>query len=386
MIKLKSILVCFIAVLLIYSLFSGCTNPLSGNGNNTSSQASDTFDSSEDSEASEISERESAGDTEAAAGSDTSEAKGNWTYYINKDDKYSIYKKNSDGSEKVKLSGDERVITLSVKDDYIYYTILDPNDGVTRLYKIKTDGSGRQAVCDVDFLGDVSQEEITASIKGNSIVFKVKPLGQPTDNATDKKKENSRIKNGTHTYEVSLDGNRKNDSQTGINAFFFNDSISEAAYSATFAFGEDVQKLEVTLSVKKIAELKDGKVYQLMLEPVKGVDEERLNLGYFCVQKNTIYKFDATQENLDTLKSTEQLPEGSVIVCQDKAIKDELDEAESGFHHYIDVNGNKREYHSYNNETETGFFEAFTWEKNKGLVGYRSGFGAENDLIELEAK
>ncbi len=176
------------------------------------------------------------------------------------------------------------------------------------------------------------------------------------------------------------------DNKPQSNTFFFKDNITEATYSGTFAFGEDVQTLDVKLSVEQVALLKDGAVYELELEPVDGVGEERLNLGYFYVQKNTIYRFDASHENLESLKSSYKLPEDSVIVCQAKELKDKLGEDESGFHYYIEVDGNKRVYHSYNDMTGTGYFESFTWEKNKGLVNYRSGFGAENDLIELQIK
>ncbi len=185
---------------------------------------------------------------------------------------------------------------------------------------------------------------------------------------------------GSVTYYINEDNKPQS------NTFFFKNNITEATYSGTFAFGEDVQNVDVQLNIEQIAQLKDGAVYELELEPVDGVGEERLNLGYFYVQKNTIYKFSASQENLESLKSSGKLPEDSVIVCQEKVLKDNSGEDEPGFHYYIEVDGNKRVYHSYNDMTGTGYFESFTWEKNKGLVSYRSGFGAENDLIELQVK
>jgi aminopeptidase C len=47
-------------------------------------------------------------------------------------------------------------------------------------------------------------------------------------------------------------------------------------------------------------------------------------------------------------------------------------------------NDKQREYHSYNNLTGTGFYEQFIWEDAKGLVTYKSGFGAEKNDIELQ--
>jgi len=124
-------------------------------------------------------------------------------------------------------------------------------------------------------------------------------------------------------------------------------------------------------------------LYELKLSSIKDIAQKRLSLGYFYVQKDRIYKIDPTKENLDRLKNKE-LPKDRVIVCQNEEVKDTLGEEETGWYHYIEVNGDKREYHSYNNLVSTGYYEAFTWEKGRGLVGYRSGFGAERDSIELE--
>lgn len=52
----------------------------------------------------------------------------------------------------------------------------------------------------------------------------------------------------------------------------------------------------------------------------------------------------------------------------------------------LEVKGNERVYHSYNNQIETGFYESFIWEKNIGLISYESGYGAERDSIVLTAE
>lgn len=130
----------------------------------------------------------------------------NWVYYLNKDDTFKIYKKKADGSETTKICDDERVVTISVLDNWIYYTFLDGNDGVFKLYKINVGGNLRQEICDLDFLGDPSQGDISSNINGNLIIFKVIPFRQPTTNEDDKKNEDERIKKGTHTYEVAIDG------------------------------------------------------------------------------------------------------------------------------------------------------------------------------------
>jgi len=105
----------------------------------------------------------------------------------------------------------------------------------------------------------------------------------------------------------------------------------------------------VKLQISEIANLKNGKLYELKLDSIEGVPTERLSLGYFYVQKDKIYKIEPTEENLNKLKTSEEVPNGSAIVCQDKELKDALSKDEAGWHHYIVVNGDKREYHSYNN-------------------------------------
>lgn len=73
------------------------------------------------------------------------------------------------------------------------------------------------------------------------------------------------------------------------------------------------------------------------------------------------------------------------VICQEEELKDSLDEDQKGEHEYISINENQRQrqYHSYNNLVESGFYEAFVWEQNRGLVSYWSGFGAAKDGIEL---
>lgn len=47
------------------------------------------------------------------------------------------------------------------------------------------------------------------------------------------------------------------------------------------------------------------------------------------------------------------------------------------------ADGSRREYRGYNTLTETGYYESFIWEAGKGLVEYRSGYGAGADAVEL---
>ncbi|MEW5758603.1 MAG: hypothetical protein AB1755_03915 [Candidatus Omnitrophota bacterium] len=167
------------------------------------------------------------------------------------------------------------------------------------------------------------------------------------------------------------------------NPFFLKNNISNLNYKGKFLFDCIVEK-DVKLNINEAAKLKYGKLYELKLDRIEGIPEERLRLGYFYVQPDKIYKIEPTEKNLDRLKAGGEAPNYSLIVCQDKEIKDTLSKNEPGFHSCLEINGHKREYRSYNNQVSTGYYESFTWEKDKGLISYRSGYGANKDFIELQ--
>lgn len=171
--------------------------------------------------------------------------------------------------------------------------------------------------------------------------------------------------------------------ETVDNPYFFKSNISQLNYNGKFLF-DDIMDQDINLNINELANFKNGKLYELKIDAIEGVPDNRLNLGYFYVQKDKIYKIESTEENIDKLKTSEELLNDSVIVSQDKEIKDVLGKDEQGFHHYLEINEDKQEYHSYNNQVDTGYYESFIWEKDKGLVNYRSGYGAERDSIELQ--
>lgn len=179
--------------------------------------------------------------------------------------------------------------------------------------------------------------------------------------------------------------NAVNTTDTGAvsNLFFIKDKDSKLNYKGDFLFLDIVIK-DVKLNINELANLRYGKLYELKLDSIEGIPDKRLSLGYFYVQKDKIYKIDPTEENLSKLQVSEDLPADSVIVCSDQEIRDTLGKDQKGFHYYLEVNGDKREYHSYNNMVATGYYESFTWEKGKGLIFYQSGFGAERDSIKLQ--
>lgn len=167
------------------------------------------------------------------------------------------------------------------------------------------------------------------------------------------------------------------------NLFFFADNDSPPVYQGLFIFDDTIEK-DVILHIDEVADLSYGTLYELTLEPIEGVPDTCLSLGYFYVRQDTIYKINPTQADLNQLLAGEELPKDSLLVCQNEAIQDTLEEDEKGFHQYLDVNGDRREFHSYNNQVETGYYESYIWEKGKGLIYFKNGFGAGRASIELE--
>lgn len=185
----------------------------------------------------------------------------------------------------------------------------------------------------------------------------------------------------THPIISSIAEEQKKN--TKRNPFFFKEDISSVEYNGQLLF-DDIINNSVRLDINKIAQLNDGELYELRLQAIEGIPDDRLSLGYLYVQEDKIYKIEYGDEKIKQFISSEEVPEGSAIICQANEIKDELGKGETGWHHYLTIDGDKCEYHSYNNSIETDYYESFTWEKGKGLINYRSGFGAERDAIELK--
>jgi len=203
------------------------------------------------------------------------------------------------------------------------------------------------------------------------------------DDKTNNSKPLTKVVIDAGKKEVTDNNAKSANLEIADNAFFIKSNVSQVNFKGTFLFTDVIEK-QVILHFSEVANLKYGKLYQLKLDAIKDVPNDRLRLAYLYVQKNKIYKIEPT--SINELKTSEEIPIDSVIVCQDKEMKDTLNDNELGWHHYIEVNGDTREYHSYNNQVSTGYYESFSWKKGKGLINYRSGYGAERDSIELQLK
>ena len=164
-------------------------------------------------------------------------------------------------------------------------------------------------------------------------------------------------------------------------SFFFSQTISSVSFNSIFYTDDGIIKQKANVNIIKIKDINNGVLYLLKLDKVSDVKEEFLNLGYFYVQKDNIFQLDSTQADL--LLSKKNIPKDARIVCQDNELPDSLGQNEIGVHQYIMVDKDLRKYHYYNNSVESGFYENITWEKNKGIVKFESGYGAQRDGIEL---
>lgn len=124
------------------------------------------------------------------------------------------------------------------------------------------------------------------------------------------------------------------------------------------------------------------------------MDETRMNI-YFYVTSDKIYRisypdlqnigsFDADMNDdillMSVLDTDEKLIENGELVCCLEGVEDTLEEGEAGTHTSVDLQGNQISYNRVDIE-ENGnrdYYENFIWEEGKGLVGYMSGYDAED--------
>lgn len=171
-------------------------------------------------------------------------------------------------------------------------------------------------------------------------------------------------------------------------SFFFDYGTETVAFEAEFAstpFGEYEQ---VQIQVEQVEQWENGILYTMMIESDTEddsryfYDRDRFFLGYFYVSEDKIYRIDENKMEKINIKNEEDFIARGTVVCQEMGKEDSLKE-EKGWHEEIMVEGTVCTYRSYNDLTETGYYERFVWEKGKGLIEYKSGFGAERDRIYL---
>ncbi len=194
--------------------------------------------------------------------------------------------------------------------------------------------------------------------------------------------QNSDLDNNIIVVEedvIDQSESEKNDYES----FYFVDDITSTKYEGQFVF-HDIIRTEIVINEEVLLNAENGRFIKLFLDGIDGVPDERLLIGYFYEKNEMIYKITPTEANINLIVVKGELPEESIIVCQRESLDDALSETEAGFHHYIDVENDEIIYHSYNNLTETGYYETFVWKIGVGLIQYKSGLGAERESIKLD--
>lgn len=131
-----------------------------------------------------------------------------------------------------------------------------------------------------------------------------------------------------------------------------------------------------------------GKLYSLSISKVEKVEktgetpqkiEECKNLlewGELWVTDNQIYylPMEMSGKQKEQLLRDGTIPDERMLICQEKEIKDKLDDDEKGVHEKIEKHdGDIRCYRSYTlKENDSVNIIQFVWKKNVGLIGCRS--------------
>lgn len=156
-------------------------------------------------------------------------------------------------------------------------------------------------------------------------------------------------------------------------------------YVATYSVFEGLDTKEVTINFTEISEFENGIVFAMDIEDI---DMSRFPI-YLYVTESEIYRLWDFSEESNKIKDETKLIQDAIIVCQNQNLPDDLGEEEKGVHHYIVSEDSRCESHfyQYNDFANlVGYWEGFYWEKEKGLVQYRSGFSAGDDIVELIIK
>lgn len=207
-------------------------------------------------------------------------------------------------------------------------------------------------------------------------------------------------------YE-SIDNDEETDkNDKGINfenPYFFSQTNCFFSANIQYIDVETTKTINGELELQWLKEYDDGNIYKLIVEPDGNITNylgnERLTI-YFYVTSDKIYRlwsyvvqdgkliefYNNDKLLMEILNTDEKVVEnGEVVCCMEDKI-DELEVSEVGKHVTIVQQG---DYITYNRVDigENGsreFYERFVWEKEKGLVEYKSGYRMETEILYIE--
>lgn len=184
------------------------------------------------------------------------------------------------------------------------------------------------------------------------------------------------------------------------NPYFFNEEDTRVEYEGFINTlnGNEVEQ-NIGLTIKRIKIFEDAALFTLELDQLDvadplldGISWGRRYLGYFYVTADAIYRMEAPgllweqQENGFTDELTQKVIHlieenkedflaQSVIVCNENGTENIADE--DGGHEYIEVAGEKRIFHLYNDYVGgTRAYQQIVWERGKGIIYYKYGEGS----------
>lgn len=194
-----------------------------------------------------------------------------------------------------------------------------------------------------------------------------------------------------------------------VNPYFFPEGVTTVSYDGYFHFKErnlKEDKLErevmhsekITLNIRKERTFEHGILYSMEISDNGAFyfgdndwgekNRSYLNLGYFYVQEDKIYKlylnyFIPEREIEDDITEEELLKSNSArIICQSEPRRtgEGEDVWPRYWYDYVDIIGDRSEFYSEDANTKL-FTESFKWQKGLGLVEYRRGSGYDDDDI-----
>lgn len=183
------------------------------------------------------------------------------------------------------------------------------------------------------------------------------------------------------------------------NNFFFKDGQGTIEYEGIFyPLSSNIIQQNINLQIRKVMEFDKATLWALELEQldvVDPLDEIRMGgqyLGYFYVTEDMIYKKplpdmngysqERDEEVIQMIQDDEgKFLEGCYIVCSEEETENIVDA--NGWHKYIEVDGEKRIFHMYNDYIGgTKEYERIVWERGKGIIYYHHGSGSK--LMDVE--
>lgn len=203
-------------------------------------------------------------------------------------------------------------------------------------------------------------------------------------------------RNSTEYRAVNLMGYSDEDAVPEQNPYFYDTDHIVLGATAEYYELETKKERPIEIEVYLVKAYEKGKLYKFVIEPTGYLDDARTNI-YFYVTSEKIYRIwsyiyqgETVTEFYDDdalltkyLDTDIKLIDNGEIVCQ---FEEMPEEKESSTKSSILLTENKVIYSRYDVQEngETGFYEWFTWERNKGLVDYGSGFGVEGDILYLK--